>query len=114
MVTVELRCYYLIFPLLPPPPPPYSLDGTGVKELWVAHPPLPNSDREYGFTHFAMRLNEPSDVVTCPTDSRLRPDQRLLEDGLVDESSDEKYRLEEKQRAARRRREATNEKWKPV
>ena len=85
-----------------------------MKELWVAHEPLPNSDREYGFTRFAMRLNEPNESVACPTDSRFRPDQRLLEDGLVDDSSDEKYRLEEKQRAARRKREATHQKWKPV
>ena len=80
----------------------------------MAHEQLPNSDREYGFTQFAMRLNEPMEIVTCPTDSRFRPDQRFLEDGLVDESSSEKYRLEEKQRAARRRREAKHEKWKPV
>lgn len=91
-----------------------SPDGAGVKELWVAHAPLPNSDREYGFTHFAMRLNEPTELVTCPTDSRFRPDQRLLEDGLVDESSSEKYCLEEKQRAARRKREAAKENWRPV
>ena len=49
----------------------------------------------------------------CPTDSRKRPDQRLLEEGDVDAASDEKYRLEEKQRAARRLRESRKEKWKP-
>lgn len=33
-------------------------DGTGVKELWQANEPLPNSERQYGFTQFAMTLNE--------------------------------------------------------
>ena len=89
-------------------------DGTGVKELWRAHEPVPNCERQYGFTHFSMTLNEEDESVTCPTDSRKRGDQRLLEDGLVDDASSEKYRLEEKQRAARRLREAREEKWKPV
>ena len=90
------------------------IDGTGVKEIWVAHGPLPNSERQYGFTEFSMTLNEPDESATCPTDSRLRPDQRLLEDGKVDEASSEKYRLEEKQRAARRKREAAKETYKPL
>lgn len=41
----------------------------------------------------------------APTDSRLRPDQRLMEQGDWDESNKEKLRLEEKQRTERRRRE---------
>lgn len=40
------------------------------------------------------------------TDSRLRPDQKLMEEGRWDEANSEKQRLEEKQRAVRRRREA--------
>ncbi len=51
--------------------------------------------------------------VQCPTDSRKRPDQRLLEDGQVDEAGAEKFRLEEKQRSARRLRELKAEKWTP-
>lgn len=89
-------------------------DGSGVKEIWVAHEPLPDSERQYGFTEFSMTLNDPEESVTCPTDSRLRPDQRLLEDGHVDEAGDEKYRLEEKQRAARRKREAAKQTYKPL
>ena len=85
-----------------------------MKELWRAHDPVPNSERQYGFTQFALTLNEDDETVMCPTDSRKRPDQRLLEDGLVDEASSEKYRLEEKQRAARKKREAKKEKWKPL
>lgn len=41
----------------------------------------------------------------APTDSRKRPDQRLMEEGKWDEANDEKLRLEEKQRTARRQRE---------
>jgi len=54
-------------------------------------------------------LNEPEEGV-APTDSRLRPDQRLMEDGRWDEANAEKLRLEEKQRAARRAREHDSEK----
>jgi hypothetical protein len=38
----------------------------------------------------------------APTDSRLRPDQRALENAQYKLASDEKFRLEEKQRAARK------------
>lgn len=57
----------------------------------------------------ALELNEPEANV-APTDSRLRPDQRLMEEGRWDESNAEKVRLEEKQRTVRREREAEAEK----
>lgn len=59
----------------------------------------------YFFSSLALTLNEPEDGVGL-TDSRLRPDQRLMEAGRWDEANSEKQRLEEKQRAVRRRREA--------
>lgn len=59
----------------------------------------------YYFTEFAVQLNEPEQGVP-PTDSRLRPDQRLMEEGRWDEANQEKLRLEEKQRTARKAREA--------
>lgn len=40
----------------------------------------------------------------APTDSRLRPDQRLMELGMWDEANIEKLRLEEKQRQKRKER----------
>lgn len=88
-------------------------DGGALKEIWRANEPLPNSEQQYGFTQLAMTLNEEDETVTCPTDSRRRPDQRLLEESDVDAASSEKFRLEEKQRVARRAREACKEKWKP-
>lgn len=69
----------------------------------------PDSDRFYNFTELACQLNEPEPGV-APTDTRNRPDQRLMENGLWDEANIEKVRLEEKQRAARKVREAEAEK----
>lgn len=37
----------------------------------------------------------------APTDSRRRPDQRLLEEGRFDEANEEKLRLEQRQREVR-------------
>ena len=58
----------------------------------------------YNFTELAVQLNELEENV-APTDTRLRPDQRLMEDGKWDDANKEKLRLEEKQRAARRKKE---------
>lgn len=57
------------------------------------------------FSALALTLNEPEEGV-APTDSRLRPDQRLMEVGLWDEANIEKQRLEDHQRMERKRREA--------
>jgi hypothetical protein len=59
----------------------------------------------YNFTELAVQLNEPEEGV-APTDTRLRPDQRLMEEAKWDEANEEKIRLEDKQRAARKKREA--------
>lgn len=58
----------------------------------------------YYFSTLALTLNEPEEEV-APTDSRRRPDQRLMEEGQWDEANAEKQRLEEKQRSSRRERE---------
>jgi len=65
----------------------------------------PDADKFYYFTLLACQLNEMEDDV-APTDARRRPDQRLMENGYFDEANLEKVRLEEKQRAARKKREA--------
>ena len=38
----------------------------------------PGSEHMYGFSEFTCSLNE-SEPGVCPTDSRLRPDQRIME-----------------------------------
>ena len=43
----------------------------------------------YGFSEFACGLNEPEEGV-APTDSRLRPDQRIMEKGDFDTANNEK------------------------
>ena len=68
----------------------------------------PESERYYNFTELACQLNEEEEGV-APSDSRKRPDQRLMENGLWDEANDEKLRLEEKQRTARKQRETEAE-----
>lgn len=57
------------------------------------------------FSSLALTLNEQEDGI-APTDSRLRPDQRLMEAGVWDEANIQKQRLEECQRLERKKREA--------
>ncbi|OCT49501.1 Oxysterol-binding family protein [Cladophialophora carrionii] len=70
----------------------------------------------FNLTPFVVTLNDVNDTLRPhlpPTDTRLRPDQRAMEDGAYDFAATEKNRVEEKQRAARRKREAAGEEWKP-
>lgn len=89
---------------------PYS----GSKFLvWKA---APRPKVPFNLTSFAITLNDiNSDLKPwiAPTDTRLRPDQRAMEDGRYDEASTEKHRVEEKQRSARKRREQNHETYKP-
>uniref|UniRef100_UPI00358E2770 oxysterol-binding protein-related protein 2-like isoform X2 n=1 Tax=Myxine glutinosa TaxID=7769 RepID=UPI00358E2770 len=85
----------------------------GSKLLWRVQPRPSNSAQMYNFTRFAMTLNELlSDTsAIAPTDSRLRSDIQAMENGDIDLASEEKTRLEEKQRAARWQRGQTGEEW---
>ncbi|XP_041456615.1 oxysterol-binding protein 1-like isoform X2 [Lytechinus variegatus] len=83
--------------------PVYNCGAT--KVLWQRNPPMPNCEQMYNFNELAVTMNEPDDDV-APTDSRNRPDQRLMEDGYWDEANQEKLRLEDKQRTKRKKREA--------
>uniref|UniRef100_A0A669CJF9 Oxysterol-binding protein n=1 Tax=Oreochromis niloticus TaxID=8128 RepID=A0A669CJF9_ORENI len=74
------------------------------KEIWRKNPLPEGAENMYYFSSLALTLNEPEEGV-APTDSRRRPDQRLMEEGHWDEANAEKQRLEEKQRSARRERE---------
>uniref|UniRef100_A0A1A7WC60 Oxysterol-binding protein n=1 Tax=Iconisemion striatum TaxID=60296 RepID=A0A1A7WC60_9TELE len=68
----------------------------------------------YNFTSFAVTLNElepDMERLLAPTDCRLRPDIRAMENGDIDLASLEKERLEEKQRAAHRERSEDEEEW---
>ncbi|XP_054460402.1 oxysterol-binding protein 1-like isoform X2 [Anoplopoma fimbria] len=74
------------------------------KEIWKKNPLPEGAENMYFFSSLALTLNEPEEGV-APTDSRRRPDQKLMEDGRWDEANAEKQRLEEKQRIVRRERE---------
>uniref|UniRef100_A0A663EAP0 Oxysterol-binding protein n=1 Tax=Aquila chrysaetos chrysaetos TaxID=223781 RepID=A0A663EAP0_AQUCH len=83
--------------------------------LWKITPRPPNSAQMYNFTSFAMALNEldkEMESVIPKTDCRLRPDIRAMENGEIDLASEEKKRLEEKQRTARKNRSKSEEDWK--
>ncbi|XP_068602806.1 oxysterol-binding protein-related protein 6 [Brachionichthys hirsutus] len=70
----------------------------------------------YGFTRFAIELNE-----LCPelkdvlprTDSRFRPDQRYLEEANLEIAASEKQRIEDLQRTRRKWREENDIKQEP-
>lgn len=70
-------------------------------QLWRVRPLPEDAEKIYNFTQFAVTLNGMEDNL-CPTDCRLRPDQRLMEEGKWDEANAEKARLEDKQRSRRR------------
>ncbi|XP_069809438.1 oxysterol-binding protein-related protein 2 isoform X1 [Dendropsophus ebraccatus] len=87
----------------------------GSKLLWRINSRPPNSTQMYNFTNFAVALNELDkdlESTLAPTDCRLRPDIRYMENGDLDQASKEKERLEEKQRASRRERAKSGEEWR--
>ncbi|KAF2857482.1 hypothetical protein K470DRAFT_223296 [Piedraia hortae CBS 480.64] len=73
--------------------------------VWTVGALVPDAARVYGFTTFAASLNEVTEIEAGklpPTDSRLRPDQKALEEGRADDAEELKARLEEQQRVRRR------------
>ncbi|XP_065493217.1 oxysterol-binding protein-related protein 6 isoform X3 [Caloenas nicobarica] len=75
------------------------------KCIWRPGSMPTNYERYYGFTRFAIELNELDPLLKdlLPrTDARFRPDQRLLEEGNIEAAASEKQRIEELQRGRRR------------
>ncbi|KAJ8401522.1 hypothetical protein AAFF_G00384410 [Aldrovandia affinis] len=99
-----------------PPPEAETVQVIPGSELLWRIAPLPENYAEmYAFSTFAMQLNEldgEMEGVLPKTDCRLRPDIRAMENGDIDLASEEKKRLEEKQRAARKNRSKSEEDWK--
>ncbi|XP_057421126.1 oxysterol-binding protein-related protein 1C-like isoform X2 [Lotus japonicus] len=80
--------------------------------LWKRSP-VPEYQTRYNLTQFATTLNEITPGLKeklPPTDSRLRPDQRCLENGEYEMANSEKLRLEQRQRQARKMQEKG---WQP-
>uniref|UniRef100_A0A8C2IEL0 Oxysterol-binding protein n=1 Tax=Cyprinus carpio TaxID=7962 RepID=A0A8C2IEL0_CYPCA len=73
--------------------------------IWKPNPQPKNYIMYYGFSSFAMEMNELTPdlkPLLPPTDTRLRPDQRLLEEGKIEETDKKKDEVEEKQRERRK------------
>ncbi|XP_062845150.1 oxysterol-binding protein-related protein 6-like [Trichomycterus rosablanca] len=73
--------------------------------IWKPNPQPEDYFEYYGFSQYARELNELTpelQAVLPPTDSRFRPDQRLLEEGKVAEADRIKDQVEEKQRERRK------------
>ncbi|XP_077474987.1 oxysterol-binding protein-related protein 7-like isoform X2 [Stigmatopora argus] len=75
------------------------------KCIWKPNVQPDDHFQYYGFSRYARELNELTPelkAVLPPTDTRFRPDQRLLEDGKVAEADQKKDAVEEKQRERRK------------
>ncbi|KAL7800004.1 Oxysterol-binding domain-containing protein [Trichoderma ceciliae] len=71
----------------------------------------------FNLTPFVLTFNHIDDQLRAwiaPTDSRLRPDQRAMEEGEYDFAATEKNRLEENQRARRRDRDNAGDEFAPA
>ena len=69
-------------------------------------------DKYYGFSRFAIELNELTPELRRelpPTDTRFRPDQRLLEEGNISSAEAVKLQLEQQQRERRKQREQSGQ-----
>ncbi|XP_057717449.1 oxysterol-binding protein-related protein 7-like [Corythoichthys intestinalis] len=75
------------------------------KCIWKPNVQPDDHFQYYGFSRYARELNELTPelkTVLPPTDTRFRPDQRLLEEGKVAEADKKKDKVEEKQRERRK------------
>ncbi|CAG5890434.1 unnamed protein product [Menidia menidia] len=73
--------------------------------IWRANSMPVDQEQYYGFTQFAIELNELDSNLKSllpATDTRFRPDQRLLEEGNVDGAEEQKQRIEQLQRERRK------------
>ncbi|XP_060906790.1 oxysterol-binding protein-related protein 3 isoform X1 [Labrus mixtus] len=84
--------------------------------VWRANAMPVDHEQYFGFTKFAIELNEldPSlKQLLPPTDTRLRVDQRLLEEGNLEAAEEHKQRIEQLQRERRRLLEESNSAHQP-
>uniref|UniRef100_A0A8C7UKY1 Oxysterol-binding protein n=1 Tax=Oncorhynchus mykiss TaxID=8022 RepID=A0A8C7UKY1_ONCMY len=84
--------------------------------IWKPNPQPKDYYLYYGFSNFALELNELTPglkPLLPPTDSRLRPDQRMLEDGRVDDCDKFKEEVEDMQRERRKQLAKKGQEHKP-
>uniref|UniRef100_A0AAY4CUJ7 Oxysterol-binding protein n=1 Tax=Denticeps clupeoides TaxID=299321 RepID=A0AAY4CUJ7_9TELE len=84
--------------------------------VWKPNPQPKDSILYFGFSSFAIELNELTgdlQPLLPPTDTRLRPDQRMLEEGRIEETDRRKDEIEERQRERRKTQSKTGEEHVP-
>ncbi|CAG8487334.1 10071_t:CDS:2 [Funneliformis caledonium] len=94
----------------------HEIGPNQLEVIWKANSPIPDHEQYYGFSQFAVELNEltPDLVNVLPrTDTRFRPDQRLFEEGNLERAEAEKLRVEQKQRDFRKFLEQQSKTWEP-
>ncbi|KAI5805800.1 Oxysterol-binding protein-domain-containing protein [Geopyxis carbonaria] len=94
----------------------HDADNTPIKQLWSTGPLVDAAPVRYGFTRFAAQLNEITSIekgIIPATDSRIRPDQRMVETGHLDDAEEVKLRLEEAQRQRRKEQDEAGQQWVP-
>ena len=68
--------------------------------IWKEEPLMKDANMMYHYNKFALLLNFKSKQMeghVAPTDSRFRKDQRLYEEGKIEEADAEKLMIEEEQ-----------------
>ncbi|GFT49815.1 oxysterol-binding protein-related protein 6 [Nephila pilipes] len=93
--------------------------GVGRNQKCIWRPGTMPEDYElyYGFTRFAIELNELDpelEKILPPTDTRFRPDQRLLEEGNIAGAEMSKQQIEQSQRDRRKQREELGIEYNPM
>ena len=82
--------------------------------IWKSNPLPSNYSQFFCLTSYGMTLNDLPELlkkVLPVTDSRYRPDQRMLESGMIDAADLEKQRIEQLQRNRRNCGEVVEPKW---
>lgn len=89
----------------------------GKTTIWNAGNLVENFPKRFGFTEFTASLNEITSIEDgkmAPTDSRLRPDQRMYENGDCDGAERTKLDLEQRQRVRRSELESLGDLYRPT
>lgn len=84
------------------------VDAESGEVIWKCGELVENYEKKFGFTKFTANLNEITEIEAGklpPTDSRLRPDLRLYENGSSSEAEQLKLSLELNQRQRRDKNE---------
>ncbi|WBW71204.1 sterol transfer protein Osh3 [Schizosaccharomyces osmophilus] len=86
------------------------------KMIWEVGSLVEDPQKHCGMTTFAAQTNEITSIedgLLPPTDTRLRPDQRLREQGRLEIAEQLKLDLEQKQREERQEMERNQTSWHP-